>query len=163
MLSKLWDEASGGLFSTADNSVSAVRLKSCEDTSTGSLPNANAMAAIALSELGEILQEKSYSDKAKHIIDCFSAHTADNPLQCLTLLTANTLWKPVKKKPEFPPAPPVSKTAHLTDEQLNAPEPVSSPAQQESPKPHAQRISRTEHSDASARRRSARASRRREK
>ena len=161
MLAKLWHEDLGGLFMTADNTVSALRLKYPEDTH--SLPNANAFAAIALSELGEILQEKSYSDKARNIIDCFSRYALDNPLSCMTFLTANTLWKPVKKKPEIPPAPPVSKTAHLSDEELNAPEPSS--VQQETPRAarHAASSQRTEHSDAAARRRSPRASRRRER
>ena len=159
MNSKLWDNNSAGLFCTLDNSVSAIRLKSPEDTSNCSLPNANAMAAMALSELGAVLQDKSYSDKARNIIDCFSRYAMDNPLQCMTLLTANTLWKPVK--PKKPDTTPVSKTANLTDEQLNAPEP--SPVQQDTPKPQALRTSRSEHSDATTRRRSARASRRREK
>ena len=149
-----------GLFMTADNTVSALRLKSPEDTT--SLPNPNAFAAVVLSELGEILQEKSYSDKARRIIDCFSRYALDNPLQCMTLLTANTLWKPVKKKTETPPAPPVSKTAALSDDELNRTE-EPSPVQQDTPKTHAQRAARPEHSDAAARRRSARASRRRER
>ncbi len=161
MLAKLWDEASGGLFMTENYSAADIRLKSPEDTY--SLPNANAVAAIALSELGTTLQEKSYSDKARNIIDCFSRYALDTPLQCLTLLTANTLWLPVKKKPEIPPAPTVSKTAHLSDEQLNAPEP-SPQVQQDTPRTarHSP-ASRPEHSDAAARRRSARTSRRREK
>ena len=160
MLSKLWDDKLGGLFMTENVTASAIRLKAPEDTY--SLPNANAAAAIALSELGAILQEKSYSDKARNIIDCFSRYAQENPLQCMTLLTANTLWTPVKKKPETPPAPTVSKTALLSDEELNRidtpPKPAQDPSRvsRQSPKP--------EHSDTpSTRRRSPRTSRRREK
>ena len=155
MIAALWDEASGGLFLTADNTAADVRLKSPEDTSNYSMPNANAVAVIALSELGSILQEKSYSDKAKSIIDCFSAYAADNPLPCLTLLTANTLWKPVKPKPKITQAPPPSKTAALSDEELNKPEQPSTVQQETSRKP--------ERSDTQTRRRSQRAARRRER
>ncbi len=149
MLSRLWDETLGGLYMTAKNSVDAVRLKTPEDGYA--LPNANAFAAISLSELGQILQENSsgFTDKARSIIDTFSRYVLDNPLQCLTLLTANALWKPVKhKKPAPVPQKPVP-----TDEELNRPDEPPAPktsSPQRSPEPQ-------------TRRRSPRASRRRER
>ena len=156
MLSKLWDEASGGLFFTQDNSVADIRLKSPEDTLA--LPNPNAFAAIALSDLGSILQDKSYSDKARHIIDTFSRYALDNPLQCMTLLTANTLWKNVKPKPAPQPKP------VPTDEELNRPvqQEQTSTVQQDTQR-NIRHPQKTEHSDTQSRRRSPRASRRRER
>ncbi|MBQ7215153.1 MAG: thioredoxin domain-containing protein [Synergistaceae bacterium] len=159
MLSVLKDDTLGGLYmSDGKDTAFPVRLKSPEDMHF--LPNANAVAAIALSELGVMLQEKSYSDAARHIIDCFSAYADDNPLACISLLTANTLWTPVKPKPKPAPKP------VLTDEQLNA-EPIPSPAQehdtQQTPSRQSRHSSaRQDHSDAGTRRRSARTSRRRE-
>ena len=159
MLSKLWDDTLGGLYSTAEDSITGVRLKSPEDTYNFTLPNANAVAAIAMSELGAVLQDKSLSDKARNIIDCFSRYALNSPLQCMTLLTANTLWKPVKQKPApVPQAKPV-----LTDEELNRQD-EPSPDQQEAPKTtkHSTLPQKNERSEA-ARRRSTRVSRRRER
>ena len=64
-------------------------------------------------------------------------------------------------KPKIVTPPPLPKHP-LTDEELNKPE-EPLPVIQETSKSHTQRIPRTEHSEAAARRRSLRASRRREK
>ena len=114
MIEKFWDEKNGGLFLTsADAPNIFVRMKSAEDNS---LPSPNAIAAIALDELAIILEEKKYSDYARNIIGCFSHYAAENPLSCLWLLTADLMWKSVKKKPAPAPEP-----VHVpTDEELNA-------------------------------------------
>ena len=162
MLEKFWDEKNGGLFLTAADAPNIfIRMKSAEDNS---LPSANAIAAIALDELALILEEKKYSDYARNIVGCFSSYAAENPLTCLSLLTADLMWKPVKKKPA-----PVPEAVHIpTDEELNAPDLEIDESIQEA-KPETERRSRTSrrsaHSDsqdsraARAERRSARSHR----
>jgi len=114
MIEKFWDEKNGGLFLTAADAPNIfIRMKSAEDNS---VPSANAVAAIALNELAIILEEKKYSDYARNIIGCFSHYASENPLACLSLLIADLMWKPVKKK--IAPAP---EPVHVpTDEELNA-------------------------------------------
>lgn len=149
-ISALWDNSLGGFFASIDNNFPHFSFKSPEDFYACSLPNYNSVAAIALSQLGNVLQEKSYSDYSKRIIDTFSAYAYDFPLQCLTLIAANSLWLPVKQKivHDIPPAAPVSPTANISDEQLNA---------QDTTTPVA---AKNTHSDNSPRRRANRASRR---
>ena len=153
MIDKLWDEKLGGLFQTdgTDRHLFA-RIKSAVDAN--SLPSANAVAAIALSELGIILEEKKYSDYARNIIACFSKCTSADPLGYLSLIVADMMWKPVKKKPAPPPKP------VPTDEELNredeAPE-ISPPEQTEQEDRRAARARRT----AASSTRSERAERRR--
>ncbi len=122
MISDCWDEKRGGLILTHNDPNIFMRLKSAEDSN--SLPNPNAIAAIALSDLAEISEDKKYSDLSRKIIECFSHYARENPLSCLTLIIADNAWKPVKKKPAPLPAP------VLTDEQLNA-EPEAPQAPQE--------------------------------
>ncbi len=118
MLQKFWDDKNGGLYLSHENSqYEFIRMKSAEDIN--SLPSANSFAVIALNELAMILEEKNYSDQARKIIGCFSHYASENPLACISLLTADLIWKPVKKKPE--PVPEVKPIP--TDEELNAPEP----------------------------------------
>lgn len=114
MIEKFWDKNNGGLFLDIENDPNVfIRMKSAEDNS---LPSPNAIAAIALNELAVILEEKKYSDYARNIIGCFSSYASENPLACLSLLTADLMWKPVKNKPEPKPEP-----VHIpTDEELNA-------------------------------------------
>ena len=120
MLEKFYDEKNGGLFlMNADEPNTFIRMKSPEDIN--SLPSPNALAAIALNELAIVLEEKKYSDYARKIINCFSRYALDNPLNCLALICADLMYKPVKNKPAPPPAP------VLTDEELNKPEPISQP------------------------------------
>ena len=118
MLQKFWDDKNGGLYLSHENSqYEFIRMKSAEDIN--SLPSANSFAVIALNELAMILEEKNYSDQARKIIGCFSHYASENPLACISLLTADLIWKPVKKKPE-----PVHEVKPIpTDEELNAPEP----------------------------------------
>ena len=117
MIKKFWDEKNGGLFLYLENAPNIfIRMKSAEDNA---LPSPNAFAVIALNELAIILEEKSYSDYARKIIGCFSHYASENPLACLSLLTADLIWTPVKKKPA-----PVPEPVHIpTDEELNAEEP----------------------------------------
>ena len=117
MLEKFWDEKNGGLFLIAENAPNIfARMKSAEDNA---LPSANAFAVLGLTELGLILEEKNYSDYARKIIGCFSHYASENPLTCISLLTADLMWQPVKKKPA-----PIPEPVHVpTDEELNAEEP----------------------------------------
>ena len=124
MISELWDEKHGGLFMTngSDKNI-FVRMKSADDIN--SLPSPNALAAIALSELALILEEKKYSDYARKIIERFSHEAVENPMSYLSLMVSDLVWKPVKKKPEpVPEAKPVP-----TDEELNREEPQAQPEQ----------------------------------
>ena len=106
------DDKNGGLFMTADK-VAGIRLKSPEDYN--SLPSANAIAAIVLDELSFILEDRKYADFSRGIIGCFARYVKDNPLRCLTMITADLLWKPYKpKKKPVPEEKPV-----LTDDELN--------------------------------------------
>ncbi|MBQ7154627.1 MAG: thioredoxin domain-containing protein [Synergistaceae bacterium] len=162
MLTKCLDEKHGSLILTSQDDANIfARLKSPEDMN--SLPNPNAMAAIALSELGIISEEKKYSDCARRIISCFARYVRDNPVACLSMVAADSIWKPVRKKPE-PPAKPV-----LTDEELNRPEePVSEPEVQAEPEEQkhparAHRTSGTSRAERVERRRAGRATRARER
>ncbi|MBR0094730.1 MAG: thioredoxin domain-containing protein, partial [Synergistaceae bacterium] len=143
MIKKFWDERNGGLYLSIENAPNIfIRMKSAEDNA---LPSANAFAAIALNELAMILEEKNYSDYARKIIGCFSHYAAENTLACLSLLTADMMWAPVKKKPAPAPEP-----VHVpTDEELNAEEPEPEAAPEAKPE--------TDRRAARASRRSARA------
>ena len=101
--------------SSGDDKNIYIRMKSAEDMN--SLPSANAFASSALNDLAVILEEKSYSDYARKINECFSLNARENPLSCLSLITSALSWKPVNKKPE-PAHKPVP-----TDEELNREEP----------------------------------------
>ena len=92
-------------------------MKTPEDMN--SLPSLNALAAMALCELAFIAEDKKYSDFARKIIGCFSRYARENPLRCLSMITADLMFKPFKpvKKPE-PEQKPVP-----TDEELNREEP----------------------------------------
>ncbi len=113
------------------------RMKTPEDMN--SLPSMNALAAIALCQLAFIAEDKKYSDFARKIIGCFSRYVRENPLRCLSMITADLMFKPFKpaKKPE-PETMPVP-----TDEELNREEPQE-----------------TSHDETKDERRSARSSRR---
>ena len=115
MIAQYWDEKFNGLFLTGDDKFLFTRIKSCEDIT--STPNANSLAAIALTQLGIILEEKKYSDYSRKIIDRFGLYARENSSLCLTMLIADMDWVNVRKKPEPEQKPkPV-----LTDEELNAP------------------------------------------
>ena len=133
LIRDFWDTKDGGLFLT-EGQIAGVRLKSAEDMN--SLPSANSVAAIVLDELAFILEDKAYSDFARKIIGCFAPYVRENPLRCLTMITADLEWKAFKpnKKPEPAPAP------VPTDEELNR-EDVS-PPQEEQPSARQSRPSR---------------------
>ena len=139
MTTKFFDEKLGGLFeNTGDDKNIFTRFKAGIDFN--SLPSANALAAMALNELAQVLEEKKYSDYAKKIIDCFARDANNNPLSYLSLIEAGVTWKPVKKKPA-PPPPPEPKP--LTDEELNREEPqAAAQAKQEQEERKAARASR---------------------
>ena len=146
MTAKFWDDKYGGLFmSSGDDRNLYIRMKSAEDIN--SLPSANSLASLALNDLAVILEEKSYSDYARRINDCFSLYARDNPLSCLSLITSALSWKPVKKKPEPEPK------AIPTDEELNREEPeitneTAQPAESEKKSSRAsRRSSRAERSE----------------
>ena len=153
MIAKLWDEKHGGLFQTdgTDRYLFA-RMKSAIDANMR--PSANAIAAIALTQLGIMLEDKKYTDYAKEIISCFAHCVNDDTMACLSMLTANALWVPVKKKPAPPPKP------VPTDEELNREVPTPEVTVQEAPRRPARRTARPEHTDRTERRR---ANRRRER
>ena len=112
LMEKFGDEKLGGLFAT-DGNISGLRLKSPEDTN--SLPSMNAVAAMVLDELAFLLEDKKYSDFARKIIGCFSRYSRENPTRCLSMITADLMFKPFKpKKKVEPPPKPVP-----TDEELN--------------------------------------------
>lgn len=168
MIQKFWDEKNGGLFLMSDHDKNIfMRLKSAEDIN--SLPSANALAVIAFSELGQILEDKKYSDYARKITGCFSHEARENPLSYVSLITADLMWKPVKiAKKTDPEVKPV-----MTDEELNREEPAENlePATQAVPESDrkasrtARRTSRTERAERTERRRASthRATRTREK
>ena len=119
LLEKFWDEKSGGLFATYANEQNVfLRYKSAIDVA---IPSANSLAVIALNELAQVLNQKletsenakKYADYAKKILDCFSRELTENPGEYLSLIVANSLWKPFKQKQEPKPA------KILTDEELN--------------------------------------------
>lgn len=152
MIETFGDTQGGGLFSTAGN-VLGIRLKTAEDMN--SLPSANAVAAIALSELAFMAEDRKYSDFSRGIIGCFSRYVRENPLSCLTMITADMLWKQFKpkKKPEPEPVP------IPTDEELNREEVPEQPEiMQEERKSRVSR--RSQHQQTSQQGRSERASRR---
>lgn len=153
MIANCWDEKNGGLFLTGTDKNIFARMKSCEDNN--SLPSANSLAALALTDLAVILQEKKYSDYARKIIECFCVYARENPLSCLSLIISDLDWKNVKKKPAPLPKP------VLTDEELNAEVPDEQPSQEQAPEEKkssrsSRRSSRTEHSDRTERRRAGR-------
>ena len=116
MIAQYWDEKQGGLFLTSDDKYIFARMKSCDDTN--SLPNANSLAARALTQLGIILEERKYTDYARKIIECFAHYARENTLAALTMIVSDIDWVGARKKPE--PKPEIKPV--LTDEELNAPE-----------------------------------------
>ncbi len=134
MISQCFDEQIGGLY-LSDRSDLRLFAQVMNAVDNNSLPSPNSIAALALSELGQLSEEKKYSDKAKQIISTFSHYAAEHPTECTSLIIANQLWKPVKKKPIAPPPPPP------TDEELNAPVDVPAAATP-APESRASRTSR---------------------
>lgn len=122
-IAECWDDIGGFVLTDKSDKYLFAQLKACDDLY--SMPNANSVAAIALTQLGIILEDKKYSDYARNIIDCFAGYARQYPLSALTMITADLLYKPVKVKPPAPVP---------TDEELNAPEPVT-PEVQEVKKP----------------------------
>ena len=114
MLDKFLDNKTGGLYLMADNDINIfARLKSGADQG---LPSANALASIGLNALAHVLEDRKYSDAAKRIIECFSRPALNNTVDYVSLMTAESLWTPVKIKPIEKPKP-----EHIpTDEELNA-------------------------------------------
>ena len=164
MIEKFGDAVNGGLFMTEEN-IAGIRLKSAEDMN--SLPSMNAVSAMMLDELAFILEDKRYSDFARKIIACFAHYVRENPMRCLSMITADLMWKPFKPKKKPEPEP----KAVPTDEELNREEPEVSADNAEEKKPSraSRRSARTETPSASsgrsdrASRRSARPHRTREK
>ncbi|MBR0151396.1 MAG: thioredoxin domain-containing protein [Synergistaceae bacterium] len=121
LIERFGDEKDGGLFMTAGNEPHIpFRMKTPEDMN--SLPSMNALAAMALCELAFIAEDKKYSDFARKIAGCFAHYARENPLSCLTMITADITWQAFKpkKKPEPEPKP------VPTDEELNREEPQDS-------------------------------------
>ena len=124
MLSRCSDEQTGGLY-LSDRTDLRLFAQIMNAVDANSLPSPNSTAAAALSELGQLTEEKKYSDAAKQIISVFSHYAAEHPTECTSLILAHQSWKPVKKKPAAPPPPPP------TDAELNSPipEPEAAPAE----------------------------------
>ena len=112
LIDKFADEKNGGLFET-EHAVLSYRLKTCEDCN--SIPSVNSVAIIALNELAFIAGEKKYSDFARKIIGCFSHYAREKAMNCLSLISADSMWKQYKPKPVPKPEP----VAVPTDEELN--------------------------------------------
>ena len=117
LMEKFGDAQNGGLYETSGAEFLPYRLKTCEDIN--SLPSVNAVAMILLDELSFILEDAKYSEFSRKIEGCFSRYVRENPMKCLTMITASMNWKPYKpvKKPE-PEVKPIP-----TDEELNREEP----------------------------------------
>ena len=150
LTAKFWDDKNGGLFASNDAHVH-VRLKTPEDMN--SLPCANAFAAIALCNLGIISEDKKYSDLARKILSCFAHYVRENPVQCISMLAADFLYKPVKKKQAEPPKP------VLTDEELNREEQTPAPETVQEETKRTPRARTQTHSERAERRRANRTSR----
>ncbi len=141
------DEKSGGLFlalKDTDDPFMFFRRIAPEDNS---LPSVNALAALALSELGVELNEKKYADIARKIISCFARAASANPLENLSLITAAALWRPVKAKPVEPEKKPdkINEAENGELEELNKPE-SASPEVNDRASRRAQRAARQERS-----------------
>lgn len=147
MIKLFWDDKLGGFYMNSGEDTNLyVRMKSAEDIN--SLPSANALTSSALNELAQILEEKSYSDYARKINECFAHDARDNPLSYLSLITSALSWKAVKKKPE-----PVPEVKHVpTDEELNREEPdVTESSQPQEEKRSSRRSARAERAERSER------------
>ncbi len=93
-----WDPDQGGFFlSPADDPHIFLRRKTaCDDAA----PSANALAAIALAELGSALGERKYLKQAHEIVVCFARAAALRPLEHLSLIVAAGMHKSVKAAEE---------------------------------------------------------------
>ncbi len=161
LIGKFGDDKNGGLFLTEGN-IAGFRLKSPEDTN--SLPGFNAVAAMMLDELAFMVEERKYSDFARKIIGCFSHYSRENPTRCLSMITADLMFRPFKpkKKPEPVPVP------VPTDEELNREEPEVTPEPSAEERKSSRAARRSQRQDTSAKterasRRSARPHRTRER
>ena len=96
MINKFYDEKSGGINLIPENSPNI--FTSFRSAADRYLPSVNAFAVVGLNELGQILDEKKYSDYAKKIIECFARIALEVPIKYLSLMVAESLWKPVKPK-----------------------------------------------------------------
>ena len=86
MLSRYWDEQSGGLYMTADDSEKLlVRSKVIYD---GATPSGNSVAVFNLLRLGHMTGNTEYLTKAEHIIKSFSAEIAVHPAGHSQLMVA---------------------------------------------------------------------------
>lgn len=148
-------DGNGGLFMTTEPVIPSLpRIKSAEDMN--SLPSANAAAAMMLDELAFMLEDKKYSDISRAIIGCFARYVRENPLKCLTMITADLEFKAFKPKKKPEPAPkPVP-----TDEELNREEADSQPQEQTESKPRSPRSRRGHNDETTQAGRNDRASRR---
>ena len=145
LTSNFWDEKNGGLFMSSDEPNIFARMKTPEDMN--SLPSMNALAVMALTELAFLAEDKKYSDFARKIIGCFSRYARENPLRCLSMITADLAFKPFKpvKKPESEPKP------VPTDEELNREEPQESqPETQQEERKSARASRRTSRQESSS-------------
>ena len=143
LMEKFSDGKGGGLFLTEGN-ISGFRLKYAVDIN--SLPSYNAVAAIAFDELAFILEERKYSDEARKIIGCFSHYARENPVKCLSMITADLMFRAFKpkKKPE-PVAVPVP-----TDEELNREDTPTTPEQSAEERKSARASRRTQRQEAAS-------------
>jgi hypothetical protein len=66
MLAHFWDDANGGLFTTADDGEALVVRQ--KDLLDGATPAANSLAAIGLYRLGALTGESRFSEKADAVV-----------------------------------------------------------------------------------------------
>lgn len=161
---KFLDDKNGGFYLT-EGSILGMRLKTAEDMN--SLPSMNALAVMSLSELSFLTEEKRYSDIARHILGCFSRYARENPLKCLTLISADMEYKPFKpKKKPLPEPKPVPTDEELNREEIpeapNEPSPDDKKSSRSSRRSTRQEATTTTRSDRASRR-SARPHRTRER
>lgn len=85
MVSRFWDEATGGFFFTEASNALIVRSKFAQDSA---LPSGNAVAAHALLDLAELTGQAHYRSRAAHILAAFGGAMRARPSASVHLAAA---------------------------------------------------------------------------
>ena len=111
-----WDDASGGYFTSADDTGDViVRLKSAADDA---VPNANAIQLSNLVVLAALTGESRYNDRARDLIKAFSGAAARSPYRPLRFTRRGTRSRSLGSNSRECCWPP--RTAIPTDEAIGA-------------------------------------------
>lgn len=96
LMSRFWDEAGSGFFSSSDGDDSLIaRLK---DDYDGAEPSANSLAAIALIKISSILGEERFAKYARDTIEAFRSRWSSYPRSMpAMLLAAMRMLRPVQQ------------------------------------------------------------------